>query len=731
MKKILSVTIAVVLSINMVLPTLAANILFGETGNKKFVATWESIKYSITYDLDGGDLPSGRSNPDTYTTESDTITLINPEKDGYDFVGWTEEGSSTLRQSVTIPKGSTENRVFHAHFEEAGAKYAVKFNSMGGTCDVKSKQVTYGKAYGDLPEPVYKGYSFGGWYTDIEGGGDHITSETSVTKQKNHTLYAYWISGGYTISFDANGGETPINSKTVADGMTYGELPAPTRNGYTFSGWYTDKTAGSLVTSNTAVNITKDQTLYAHWIEKKMKVSFDANGGYHSGFSISVTYNEQYPKLPTPEYKGHTFCGWYTEKVGGKKISEDSIVTLTEDHTLYAHWDMTGYTVHFNATGGTSNPSSKTVRYGETYGSLPTPTKLGYIFDGWYEDETSAYWPITSETTVTKNADHTIYAHWISNTVVYFDADDGIIDTDCKYVDYGKTYNALPTPTKEGWIFDGWYTARNGGEKVTPSTKVTKYENHTLYAHWTGDYYEVTFNGNGASIYVSEEYRFVKNGIPWGECWESRMGEKKALPKAYWVGHVFTGWYTEKEGGELITDDTIVNILGPTTLYAHWDTNTYVISFDTCKSDISNPSSKTVTYGTKYGVLPELKSIGWRFLGWSYRKNDDRMMVDSNTVVISTYDHTLYAIWERIQNNLTFDANGGSYSVSWSQWTITPGVPYNHGFDDECNFPVPTRPGYTFTGWYTERNGGARITERTTVITETDQTLYAHWVVAK
>ena len=142
----------------------------------------------------------------------------------------------------------------------------------------------------------------------------------------------------YTVNFDPNGGTVTTKSKTVTYGETYGSLPTPTRTGYRFSGWYTAKTGGTKIASNTMVGNSAGSTLYAHWKANQYTVTFDSNGGTVSTKSKKVTYNSTYGTLPIPTRAGYTFDGWYTALTGGTKVTEDTVVTATANHTLYARW---------------------------------------------------------------------------------------------------------------------------------------------------------------------------------------------------------------------------------------------------------------------------------------------------------------------------------------------------------------------------------------------------------
>ena len=222
----------------------------------------------------------------------------------------------------------------------------------------------------------------------------------------------------YTITFDANGGKVSPTSKTVKSGDKLGTLPTPTRSGYTFDGWYIQ--SGAYVTANT--EIYSDGTIYAHWKKKETQapvktytLTYNANGGSVSPTSKTLNEGAAYGNLPTPTRSGYTFDGWYTNADGGSKVGANT--TIKGNTTIYAHWTKNDtptpvktYTLTYNANGGNVSPTSKTLNEGASYGELPTPTRNGYTFDGWFTELTGGN-KVSANTTINGNA--TIYAHWI------------------------------------------------------------------------------------------------------------------------------------------------------------------------------------------------------------------------------------------------------------------------------------------------------------------------------
>lgn len=158
-------------------------------------------------------------------------------------------------------------------------------------------------------------------------------------------LMSFTTTGGVTavVTFDANGGSVSPESKTVDRTGTYGQLPIPSRPGYTFQCWSRQKTGEILwaVEANDLVDPREDHTLYARWQANRYTVTLDASGGsVERGFQ-PVRYGAAYgdsAALPVPSRPGQIFLGWYTAPSGGAKVTDDTAVATPANHTLYAHW---------------------------------------------------------------------------------------------------------------------------------------------------------------------------------------------------------------------------------------------------------------------------------------------------------------------------------------------------------------------------------------------------------
>jgi uncharacterized repeat protein (TIGR02543 family) len=347
------------------------------------------------------------------------------------------------------------------------------------------------------PAPGRTGYIFSGWYTGDDGGGSEFTAGTTVTGDIR--VYAGWIfdtSIQYTVTFDATEGSPASQTRTVTNGSSLGSSnmpPAPGREGYIFSGWYTGADGGGSEFAAGTIVI-GDITVYAWWTldtSIQYTVSFDTTGGSPTSQTRTVTNGGSIgsSNMPSaPGRAGYIFNGWYTTtNGGGSEFTAGTIVS--GDITVYAWW-KTQYTVTFDATGGSPAMQTWTVTDGDFVGSsnMPSaPCKEGYIFNNWYTATNGGGSEFTAGTIV--SGDITVYARWILDTSIHtvtFDATGGSPATQTRTVTNGSSLgssNMPSVPGRMGYSFSGWYTAANGGGSVfTDGTIVSG--DITVYAWW-------------------------------------------------------------------------------------------------------------------------------------------------------------------------------------------------------------------------------------------------------
>ena len=300
-----------------------------------------------------------------------------------------------------------------------------------------------------------QGYKFFAWRdNDTKDRVKTIPANAKGTK----SVVVHWTANTYTVTFNANGGTVKPTEMKVRHGDAYGTFPpTPTRTGYEFAGWFTDAEDGTQVKLDDVV--TASHTLYAHWTANTYTVKFDANGGTVTPAEQTVTYGSHYGELPTPTLEGYTFAGWFTEQNGGTQVTKDTEVKTVADHTLHAHWTANTYTVKFDANEGTVAPADAemTVTYGSHYGELPTPTRKGYTFVGWFTNPNGGT-QVKADAEVTTAADRTLHAHWTQNiytVTIKADKDGDVIETQ-QIPEGGMAKKPAKEPVREGYTFVGW-----------------------------------------------------------------------------------------------------------------------------------------------------------------------------------------------------------------------------------------------------------------------------------
>ena len=293
-------------------PQTSVKIPKGSTGNKAYTANWKVIEYTITLDTNGGPVVS----PIKYTVE-DTFTLPYIFRPGYEFAGWTLDGSGMLPFTpLIIYPGTTGD--LHYKAEWRLAEYNITMDLNGGSGQEKVVYTITDEDF-ELPTPTRNGYEFVGWT------GERITTpQTSVKIPKgstgNKAYTANWKVIRYTITLVTNGGAVIASIRyTVEDSVT---LPIPPdRPGYEFSGWVLD---GSGQFPSTPMIIPKgstgDRIYKAEWRVATYTITYVSHGKAYNWVQYTIN-NQVYFGTPEedPSYylPGYTFVGWKIDGVEG------------------------------------------------------------------------------------------------------------------------------------------------------------------------------------------------------------------------------------------------------------------------------------------------------------------------------------------------------------------------------------------------------------------------------
>lgn len=278
-------------------------------GESWYVMEWtdntDGAAYKRTYSANNADASGGicrlHSSAKSACTGSGTVELT------FDNLNSSAQKSMTREYAIFVGNNQSNSLLTSYHHQlettftlskkSCTTTKTVRLNANGGKVSPASKVVTCGKTYGTLPTPTRTGYDFDGWYTR-QSSGIKVDKNTSVGTNPPTTLYAHWKGKTYTVSLDANGGKVGMTSRMATYGSKYPALPAPTRTGgYTFDGWYTQKTGGTKVDDNTTVTTAANHTLYAHWhltpaiAPYDVKLEMDATGVYGEHIYRHVSYS--------------------------------------------------------------------------------------------------------------------------------------------------------------------------------------------------------------------------------------------------------------------------------------------------------------------------------------------------------------------------------------------------------------------------------------------------------
>mgnify|MGYP000056542797 CR=1 FL=1 len=366
-----------------------------------------------------------------------------------------------------------------------------------------------------LATPTREGYTFKGWSVQEDGPTALDASNGAGTLAKdpyyirNDTIFtAQWEPEIYTITYEYNDKDikkkTELqpknpNSYTIEDAITLNDITAAGEHGKQFVEWRCDLNKDGVAETITEIpkGTTGNLTISAHWNYPVNYTVFDKNGDKIDSLSKTeyvfedVLRSEEGYKLTALTQDGYTFDGWYQDDDDlGKteKLIEGQTLKTAKKWELYGKLTPNEYTVTFdpNAEGASVDPTSKPVTFDAAYGELPTPTREGYTFEGWYLSKTE-FTPankVEATTIVKTPGDHMLYANWAANTyTVTFNpnADDATVAPTSQLVTFDAAYGELPTPTRENYRFVGWYL---NGVRVTKDTIVKTAANHTLLAGW-------------------------------------------------------------------------------------------------------------------------------------------------------------------------------------------------------------------------------------------------------
>lgn len=604
-------------------------------------------KNNLKIDPNGGTY-LGKMDITTYKDKlsNEKINLFTPTRTGYTFTGWKIEGSGRISSDNKKYFMGVNDTTLVAQWTPNAYNLKFDYNKPDGAHadvadnSVTSKKVYYKTAVGELPQPTLKGYKFKGWQ---DADGNTYDSDTVYNTLGDTTVYAQWEKRDYTITFDYNCSKTDkitgnsVKSKAAVYGEAVGELPEPSIEGKTFNGWWykTDKGTNKRYYANTIYDVDGDITLKADWNTKMCTVYYYGNGGTADGtydyadmLDYDYGYNSYVEIHENPfSYDGdgdYTFAGWSLTEDGEVKYQPGEYVTLTDDLYLYAVWKKDVSSLRFHANGGSkgiySDPYTMNVSYGDNITMLPDNAyvRMDYILKGWslsskaatVDYKCSEKVSIDDYTLIDYEDGIDLYAVWEVSIIRYkitFDYNSPNTkltmtgnSVKTKDVEGGRAIGTLPVPEISYYTFDGWYTDKAGGTKVTDKTICNG--NMTLYAHWTPVEYKITYNldggtvkGNNPELYTVETDTFtLVNPVKTGYDFAGWTGTNGTTPektvtvtkgsygnrkyKANWTKHnyskdIYIRYQNEKGGWSNYTKVTTITGAYQSTCSYTWPVN--------------------------------------------------------------------------------------------------------------------------------------------------------------
>ena len=651
------------------------------TENIKLYAVYKQAYYSVSFVL----------NDKVINDKVEVGTLLNePEvelAEQYEKIEWYDENNNI----VSFPLALTKNTTLYAKY--ITKKFDVKFISDGE--DLQNIKVEYGKQIEKPNDPIVEGKKFKYWSLSIDGEKFDFGAQI----KENITLYAVFDKITYTVKYmnlNDDGTYTQIGNTYKLDYDS--DLPLidnPEKEGYTFKGWSKEKNGEIL---NLPIKVRENITLYSVYTINEYTVTFHNEENVDK---VKVNYNNVVtePEKPTSSNPLKEFK-WWSLKEDGEKFDFETKITKNID--LYAVYTGNMYTITF-----INGEDIKTKKYeaGSLISEPEVNEKEGYTFKYWsiYENGKDLEGNKSEFnfllTPVENNL--TLYAYYEANQMtVEFYNEDEVSKT--LTVGYNSVINQsdIPTVTKNGYTFTGWYEKDSEDNYLDVSFDFTKAikKNIKLYAKYEKLPNGVIFNDENRLESVNVEYGQTTNPI------ESKGKE----------GYTFKYWSLDKVN----TFDFSSPITSTITLYAVYEINNYSVKFMNMNSD-GTYTQLGDTYTISYnGEMPQIENptlTGYEFKGWSLEENGDVVVLP--TVV--TKDVTYYAVYNHIKYDITFMSNNEKYGETQKLY-----------YGDKITIPENPEAleGKVFKHWSLTENGDAY--DLTTPVTG-DLTLYAVFDVKK
>ena len=444
--------------------------------------------YTVKYDTNGG-TPTAIADKTEVAFSADNLLPAEPTRTGYDFDGWnvTAGGSGSDVQTTTkyadlATNDTTMAITLTAQWREKTNVTIIYQSEDTAKGTVSSAEESLAPVTGEAEgssATAKPGYTFTNW-TDSKGTTVSTTAGFTPGKVDGlnvaETYTAHFKANIYNITYTLNEGTNDSsNPATYTYGVGVDSFKDPTRDGYTFQNW--QDTEGKTITniSTTAIG---DKTLIANWQANVYDIIYQLDGGTNDESNPdNYTYGVGVDSFAKPTKEGYTFIDW-VDKDGN--VVTDIPKTATGVKTLIAEWEANVYDITYQLDGGTndeSNPNNYT--YGVGVESFKDPTKEGYTFLGWVDEDGNAVTDIAKTATGAK----TLIANWQANIYnITYQLEGGTNDkSNPATYTYGVGVASFAKPTRDGYEFLGWIDA--DGKTIT-NISATAIGDKMLIAKW-------------------------------------------------------------------------------------------------------------------------------------------------------------------------------------------------------------------------------------------------------
>ena len=597
--------------------------------------------------------------------------------------------------------------VTHQMFLNAGSGnfaygHSINYIANGGTIAANApKTFVSGDLPITLPVPTRAGYEFGGWFLSSDFSGAAQTTIPAGT-DSNVYVYAKWIKT-YNITYHFGGGINAEDNPTEFNERTLPlTLKAPTRDGFTFGGWYQNPAYSGNQMTTIDAGTEKNVSLWAKWNAIEYSVSYVLNGGTNSDQNVAKYSILDTPvKLYNPTRDGYLFEGWFASS----DFSGERMTYLSKDNlgdvTLHAKWSL-AYTITYNTNGGFNdgrNPSVFTENT-ETF-TLFGAEKVNYSFLGWFDNEELTGTPITQIAKGTKN-NIVLWAKWSSTQItVTFNPNGGGVSPLTKVVKKGGTYGELPTPTKAGYTFNGWGFAM----PLSVGANTVRQDDYTIKSgaanadtyFWVNQNYHLTIGNQ----YVVKFYAIVDPNNTWRLSPQNRTPEfslKNGYNEVTFVAGDSRGFFFDDKNrdpdhpfiitdviieaqteGEVITfsttkyvnSETQITLENNHTLFAQWTENVYTVTYNLDGGTNAAGNPATFKCSNLPIALLDATKDGEYFAGWYLDAEFTKRVTKIDAGSLKNIE-----LWARFsQSPLVFDLVGSSaYSVRAANTSISGNI---------------------------------------------------------